>query len=87
MADDLAVQATGWQADGSYVPCPECEYVPQAFDGPGIPLHIPGTIHKSTCPAVSRLSPTDERELHDRLNEMDRVRRRGAAEVRNYVIG
>lgn len=80
---------TGWQPDGSYTPCPECNWTPPPDDPdtPGVPIRLPGTTHKNTCSTIPRLSPEAERELHDRLIEMDRVRRRGAAEARNFWIG
>jgi hypothetical protein len=80
---------TGWQEDGSYVPCPECNWTPPVPRNPppGVPVRMPGTTHHGDCPTVPRLTPEQERKLHADLAEMDRVRRRGAAEARNYVIG
>ena len=80
---------TGWQADGSYVPCPECRWAPavERNPAPGIPVRFPGTTHHGDCPTVQIMSRAEEAELRDRLVEMDRVRRRGAAEAANYWIG
>lgn len=80
---------TGWQPDGSYVPCPACRWEPkpERNPAPGVPIRHPGTTHYGDCPTVPRLSPEDERELRARLTEMDRVRRRGAAEAMFHVIG
>ncbi len=80
------MSATGWQPDGSYVPCPECRWEPEPDNGPGRAVRFPGTTHRGDCPTIPRMSREDERALHDKLDEMDRVRRRGAAEARNYVI-
>lgn len=79
--------ATGWQADGSYVPCPECKWRPPTWDGPGTPVRLAGTIHNGWCPTIPRLSPEAERELRARLKEFDDCRRRAWAHARNYVIG
>jgi hypothetical protein len=87
--DDDYQAPTGWQNDGSYVPCTECGWVPpvERNPPPGVPIRMGGTVHYGDCPTVPRLSPSDALALRDRLAEMDRVRRRGAAEARNYVIG
>lgn len=58
---------------------------------PGIGISVlpktPGTAtHYGDCPTFA-LPPDVARKLQDDLAEMDRVRRRGAAEARNYVIG
>ena len=42
--------------------------------------------HPSNCPTVAWIKDL-QRQLLPELIEMDRVRRRGAAEARNYVIG
>ena len=83
----------GYQHDGSYVPCPSCAYVPPADDPdvPGVAVSVmprtPGTaLHTGSCPTVD-LPPDVKRKLYADLAEMDRVRRRGAAEARNFVIG
>jgi hypothetical protein len=81
--------ATGWQRDGSYVPCPECRWEPRVERDPppGFPIHLPSTTHHGDCPTIPRLTRAQERDLRDRLADMDRVRRRGAAEAAHYVIG
>jgi hypothetical protein len=83
----------GYQPDGTYVPCAECGHVPKPDpdEGFGTPIHVmprtPGTaIHKGDCPTVA-LPPDVAEQLYADLAEMDRVRRRGAAEAMNYVIG
>lgn len=80
---------TGWQQDGTYVACPKCKWepTPERNPPPGVAVHMPGTTHHSDCPTIPRPTPEQQRALQDRLDEMDRVRRRGAAEARNYVIG
>lgn len=78
---------TGWQPDDTYVPCPKCNYVPPRHEGPGIPVRMGGTIHKSDCPTIPRPSPEAERALRERLREMDRCRARAWASAHNYVIG
>ncbi len=81
---------TGWQRDGSYVPCEECHWTPYP-EPEGIPgfalrnLHETG--HRKDCPTVPRFTADQERDLRERLDEMDRVRSRGAAEGRNFFIG
>lgn len=82
----------GYQADGSYVPCEDCGHTPAPDrDVPGVLVPIlprtPGTtLHRGDCPRVAFL-PEVARELHDRLDEMTRRRRRAEAESRYYVIG
>ncbi len=84
----------GWQADGSYVPCPECAEPgpqPRPEDEFSVALDVmprtPGTMyHRGDCPTVA-LPPDVQRKLYDDLAEMDRVRQRGAADARNVVIG
>jgi hypothetical protein len=78
---------TGWQPDGTYQPCPHCRWVPAPDPPFGRPVRHPGTTHHSNCPAVQILTPADRRALTARLIEMDRTRRRGAAQAANYVIG
>lgn len=80
--------ATGWQSDGTYLPCPACRWEPPTERlRPGAAYHFPGTTHHGDCPTIPRLSPAQQRELQAKLDEMDRVRRRGAAKARSYVIG
>lgn len=80
--------ATGWQADGSYVPCPECRWVPpvERNPPPGRPVRL-GTSHYGDCPTVPRLSPESEKRLREDLREMDRCRARAWAAAQHYVIG
>lgn len=55
---------TGWQADGTYVPCPECQWAPRAERKPPPvrPVQFPGTSHHADCPTVPRLSSDIESE-------------------------
>lgn len=93
MAVSSATETTGWQADGSYVPCKECGWEPPPpprNPPPGVALDVfprtPGTAtHHGDCPVVA-LPKDVQRKLYDDLAEMDRVRRRGAAEAANFVI-
>ena len=80
-----AEMKTGRQPDGSYVPCPECKWEPpvERRERPGRPVILPGTTHYGDCPTIPQISD----ECRERLIEMDRVRRRGAAEAWNYIIG
>ena len=78
---------TGWQSDGSYVPCPDCKVEPRMYDGPGTAVHMPGTVHDADCPRVPHLSPEAEAKLLADLREIDECRRRAWANARNYVIG
>lgn len=80
---------TGWQVDRSYVPCPSCRWAPKVerHAAPGTPTHMPGTTHYGDCPTIPRLSREDERALQLRLDDMDRMRRRGAATAHTFVIG
>lgn len=57
------------------------------YEGMGVPVVLGGQRHKSTCPMVQRFSQEQIDDLMDRLAEMDRVRRRGEAEARNYWLG
>lgn len=77
---------TGWQPDGSYMPCPACKWEPQPDDGPGRLVRFPGTTHSGDCPTIPRLSREQERELQAKLREMDECRARAWVEARNYVI-
>jgi hypothetical protein len=91
--EGAGVGRIGWQADGSYVPCAQCLWEPtpptrrqREMPGVAIPAfpRSPGTAtHHADCSTV----PQIDQETRDRLVEMDRVRRRGAAEARNFVIG
>lgn len=75
--------------------CPDCKAVthepgdPDESGCPGYPVFLPGELHKKTCVKVAPflLSPEQERELQERLIEMERVRRRGAAKALNFWIG
>lgn len=81
---------TGYQPDGSYIPCPECRYVPPVDEDEGPGCRISGqrgTIHESDCPTVPNLSQRDREELWERLREMDRCRGRAAVAARNYWVG
>jgi len=72
-----------------YVPCPECKWEPpkERHTRPGVRPVTSETWHYSDCPRVQLFTPQERWDLYDRLAEMDRVRRRGAAQARNYVIG
>lgn len=80
---------TGWQANGSYVPCPECRWAPavERNPPPGRPVQYPGTSHYGDCPTIPRLSPEAQRELQAALDEIARCRRRAMATAHTYVIG
>lgn len=80
---------TGWQKDGSYVPCPECHWAPRVERNPlpGVAVHMPGTTHHGDCPTVPRLTPEDEARLRADLDAIAECHRRAWAESRNYVIG
>lgn len=78
--------STGWQDDGSYVPCPDCGWKPAPHKGPGIPVRQAGTTHNGDCPQFAWIAES-ERELAPVLEAMARARRRAAAEAANYVIG
>ena len=71
--------APGWQPDGTYVPCPECQWAPTL----SLAIQMLGTYHFSNCPTVPQVSA----ECHRGLVEMARAQRRGAAEARDCVIG
>lgn len=83
---------TGYQPDGSYIPCPDCRYQPPSEED--IPFSVPlragfTTLHDADCPTggIPRGTPEEERELREKLDEMDRVRRRGYASARNFILG
>jgi hypothetical protein len=79
---------TGWQKDGSYIPCPECRWEPEKPRRPmiGTPLGRFGTIHYGDCSTVPRLSREAEKELRETLDDIDRCQRDAWANARNYVI-
>jgi len=83
------VNDTGRQKDGTYIPCPQCNWTPpiERNPGPGYPVLSTGITHYSDCPTIPTFTPQERRELVERLAEMDRVRRRGAAEAMNFWIG
>ena len=76
---------TGWQTDGTYVPCPVCGWEPEPDRGPGVLVRWPGTTHHRTCSRVPDLSPSPE--LLIKLREIEDAHRRAAASVHNYFIG
>lgn len=86
----MSGEGTGWQDDGSYVPCPECEWAPPIERNPPPGRRLggqTGTYHDGDCPTVPHLSPEAQRELQAALDEISRCRRRAMASARNYVIG
>ena len=85
----MTTNELGWQLDGTFVPCPECGYTPapEPRRAPGIPVRLPGGVHHSDCPAVQIMTRAEQRALTEKLIEMDRVRRRGAAQAANFWIG
>lgn len=89
----------GWQADGSYVPCPQCHWVPaptsrREQEMPGRALHfvpgvpgVPGSAtHEGNCPVVD-LSPEAKERLRAKFEEFAAASRRAWESARNYVIG
>lgn len=80
---------TGWQAGGSYVPCPECRWEPPVERNrrPGRAVQFPGTTHYADCPTIPRLSPEAQRRLQEQLDDIARCRRRAMASAHSYVIG
>jgi hypothetical protein len=54
--------------------CPKCRYLPKPYDGPGIPINVPGTTHHADCPTVPQMSAEARRALNKRLDEMARAR-------------
>ena len=82
----------GWYGkypDWEYVPCTSCRYIdPVLFHtGPGVPIHFASTVHPSSCPTLPHLTLEQERELREKLEEIDRARRRAWADSWNHVIG
>lgn len=65
---------TGWQEDGSYVPCSECRWKP--------PTEHPGS--GAPAPLLSREA---QARLQADLDEMARCRHRAWAAAANYVVG
>jgi len=68
--------------------CPDCKYERPASRIPfGTPIEfMPGaTMHSVDCPQVAWIDETRKRILPE-LIEMERVRRRGAAEAHLFVI-
>jgi len=75
----------GWQEDGTYVACPACGCEPKPHDGPGVPVHLPGTLHHRTCTTVPDLTPSAE--LLAQLAEIRACERRAWAWAQTAVIG
>lgn len=71
----MSADPTGWQDDGSYIPCPECKLEPVVYEGPGVPVRQPGTIHRSTCPTVPHLSPEAQERLRAKMADIARCER------------
>ena len=44
-------QKLGWQADGTYKPCPECRWTPPPPSGFGRNVVLPGVTHAKDCKA------------------------------------
>lgn len=83
---------TGWQKDGSYVPCEACGWEPAPVPRrrnrlPGKAVHWPGTTHYGDCSTIPRLTAEDEAKLRADLDAIRECHRRAWAESRNYVIG
>jgi hypothetical protein len=71
---------SGWQPDGSYIPCPECGAAPVTEHEAG--ADVPAVTHRIDC---SRLpGPTADGAATRRADAeaVDRVRRAGEAEAR-----
>lgn len=81
--------STGWQKDGTYVPCQACKWEPptERLFPASKALHFPGTTHHGDCPTIPHLTPEAEARLREDLAEMARCRRRAWANAHNYVIG
>lgn len=81
--------AIGYQEDGSYVPCPECWYVPEPerTDLPGRSIGPRFTeYHRGGCPKVSM--PREVREqMQAKFREWDECRGRAEVASRSAWIG
>lgn len=78
---------TGWQPDGSYVPCPSCDWTPAPDNRPGVAIHWPGTTHRNDCPTIPRLSPEARAELQRKLEDIARAHRDAWRAARDMWIG
>lgn len=87
------MSATGWQPDGSYVPCVSCGWEPppdppRRRNHPGEPVRMTGwTFHHAHCSTIPRPTAEDERKQREWQDENRRRMARARAEARNYVIG
>lgn len=80
-------KVAGLQKDGSYVPCPECKYVPPPYTGPGTPIRQEGTIHLAECPTIPKPTEEERERLREDLRKITEAQRRAWAESRNIWIG
>lgn len=67
--------------------CPECRYEDPIYEGPGVPIQVPGVVHRGDCPTIPRPSPEAAADLRVRLDDMARARGRAMHEARNIWIG
>jgi len=77
------VSVTGWQVDGTYVPCKDCGYIPppENTNLPGVAWRSDETWHFNNCPTVPQLSSESKDRLRRTLDEMDEKRREATAEM------
>ena len=65
--------------------CPICQPPPVPSDGgPGVPLVMPGTRHRSDCPTLPKI---DQAKLAAFADEVQRCRLRALQHAATYVIG
>lgn len=56
-------------------------------EGPGFPIEMPGTRHRSNCPLVPQLSDEAKQRIREAFEESARARRRAMESAHTYVIG
>ena len=66
--------------------CPVCKYMPHPHVGPGTPISMPGTIHHRTCSTVPQLTPAENSELRQSLEEIAQAERQAWADARDIVL-
>lgn len=68
--------------------CPECKATPAPHRGPGVPVRMPGTLHRSDCPTVAWMKSTPESRarLQEKLDAITECERRAWREARDIVI-
>lgn len=69
-------------------PCPICKPVmPETHAGPGVPVVLPGVVHRPECPTLPHLTGDQQRQLNADLDAIARCHRRAVALSRDVWLG